>query len=164
MHASGTSTGIQIRTAATPEDFAAARELFLEYAAQLGVDLCFQGFSQELTRLPDMYGAPGGRLLLAVSEDGPLGCVGVRALASNPGTSEMKRLYVRPEARGRRVGRMLSRASISAARELGYSRMVLDTLNTMTAALALYAELGFRDIEPYYPNPNEGVRYLGLTW
>jgi len=164
MQASATSTGIHIRTASTPEDFAAARALFLEYAAQLGVDLCFQGFSGELTRLSEMYAAPTGRLLLAESGGAPIGCVGVRALASDSSAGEMKRLYVRPEGRGQGIGRLLAEASVAAARELGYSRLVLDTLDSMTAALGLYADLGFREIEPYYPNPNAGVKYLGLTW
>ncbi len=164
MDAPGTRTEIEIQTAATPAAFEVARELFVEYAAQLRVDLCFQGFNAELTRLSEMYAAPSGRLLLAVANGTPVGCVGVRALASMPETAEMKRLYVRDAARGLGIGRRLAEASIGAARELGYSRMVLDTLDTMTAALRLYADLGFADIESYYPNPNAGVRYLGLTW
>ena len=151
---------IELVVATLPAEFQAGRALFEEYAAQLGVDLCFQNFSAELDRLSEMYGPPGGRLILAADDSGYIGCVGVRLLASDPRDCEMKRLYVRPAGRGIGLGRRLASAAISAGRELGYRRMVLDTLERMTEALALYASLGFTDTRPYYANPNQDVRYL----
>lgn len=157
VHTAGSVTLVVASTAA---HFADARSLFEEYAAQLGVDLCFQGFSAELAALPEMYGAPAGRLLLAVRDGQILGCIGVRPLKSAPDACEMKRLYVREAARGTGLGRRLAEASMAAGRELGYRRMVLDTLATMTAARALYAHLGFVDRTAYYDNPTAGVSYL----
>jgi GNAT superfamily N-acetyltransferase len=151
---------VSLVVASSAADFAEARTLFEEYASQLGVDLCFQGFSAELAVLPEMYGAPAGRLLLAVRDGQTLGCIGVRRLKSDPEVCEMKRLYVREAARGTGLGRRLAAASMDAARELGYRRMVLDTLATMTAARALYAQLGFTDRTAYYDNPTPGVSYL----
>lgn len=110
-----------------------------------------------------MYGPPFGCLLLAVDSHRVVGCVGVRRLKGDATGCEMKRLYVRADGRGRGVGRTLAQSAVAAGRRLGYRRMVLDTLPTMTAAAALYDELGFREAAPYYDNPNPGVRYLELT-
>ena len=133
------------------------RALFLEYARELGFSLCFQGFDDELARLPGAYAPPRGALLLAPSQ----GCVALRPLDAT--AAEMKRLYVRPSARGQGVGRALAQAVIDEARALGYCRMVLDTVaGTMDSAIALYRALGFREIAPYYQNPLPGALYLEL--
>ena len=148
----------------TPAQFEAARVLIEEYAAHIpssmGIDLCFQNLNSELAHLPDMYGPPTGCLLLAGSDGEWVGCCALRRFAD--GVCEMKRLYIRPAARGAQLGRRLAEHLLPKARALGYARMVLDTLYEMTAARALYASLGFRQIEPYYLNPTAGVSYMEL--
>ena len=151
-----TSHSIQIATTAT--EFGVGRALFEEYAAQLGVDLCFQGFAAELDRLPEHYGAPSGALMLAWNGATAAGCVAVRKLEAT--TCELKRLYVRDDRRGSGLGRALSLAVLDQARALGYTDVVLDTLVTMPAAQALYESLGFTDTVAYYTNPLAGARYL----
>jgi ribosomal protein S18 acetylase RimI-like enzyme len=152
-------SGISIRPAVAA-DLPAVAALFREYAAALGVDLCFQGFEAELAGLPGAYAAPAGALLIAVSAaDEAIGCVGVRGLA-DPGTCEMKRLYARPGARGAGVGRALAEAAIEAAGGLGYARMCLDTLPAMAAAQGLYRSLGFRAVPPYYESPLGGTIFM----
>jgi putative acetyltransferase len=149
-----------INEAAGPEEMVTVRWLFEEYAAELGHDLCFQGFANELDTLPGSYARPDGRLLVASAADQVAGCVGLRRLDAE--VSEMKRLYVRPAYRGLGAGRMLTEAIIAEAGAAGYRRMRLDTLSTMVGALALYRRLGFRDIAPYRDNPIPGVVYLEL--
>ena len=139
-----------------------ARTLFREYAEQLGVDLCFQGFGAELAGLPGAYAPPGGMLLLA-SVDGALaGCGAFRPLpeADYPNACEMKRLYVRRAFRRFGLGRLLARHLMDRALEAGYSTMLLDTLDDMEAARHLYVTLGFEEIPPYYYNPGPGAHYL----
>ena len=155
-----------IRQAVSAADLAGARTLFEEYAASIGVDLCFQGFADELATLPGAYAPPRGRMLLAGMEASPLGCVALRPLPGNPlatDIGEIKRLYVRPEARGTGLGAALARAIIGQAREIGYREVKLDTLAAMTAARALYASLGFRECAAYYHNPLGGTVYMALA-
>ncbi len=134
--------------------------LFREYAAGLEIDLCFQGFEQELASLPGRYAPPEGCLLLALEGRDAMGCVGLRKIGD--GICEMKRLYVRPAFRGRGIGRALAESVVARARQQGYRQMRLDTLSSMTGAIALYQSLGFRRIEPYYDNPSGCAIFMGL--
>jgi ribosomal protein S18 acetylase RimI-like enzyme len=154
------SSPVSIRAAQTPEDFTLARTLFLEYASTLGFALDFQNFDQELESLPGAYAEPQGCILIAEADREAIGCVAVRPL--DEGTCEMKRLYLRPQARGRGAGRALAEASVREARARGYRRMRLDTVPGMDAAIAIYRALGFRAIEPYRPNPIPGALYFEL--
>ena len=148
----------EIIAATSAEDYAAGKTLIEEYAAALGVDLCFQNFSEEIANLPKSYGPPRGCLLLARVNGETVGSVAVRYQGA--AVCEMKRLYVKPQYRGTGLGRRLVESAIRHARRLSYSRMVLDTLPNMTEARSLYESLGFREVEGYYPNPLHGVRYL----
>ena len=146
----------------TPEHIAAVRELFLEYEKWLGMSLCFQGFEEELATLPGKYAPPRGRLLLAYSDDELAGCIALRPLDSD-NVCEMKRLYVRDRFRGRGVGASLIERVIADAREIGYSKMLLDTHpEKMGKAVELYRSHGFVEIPPYYDNPHCGVLFMSL--
>jgi putative acetyltransferase len=140
-----------------------ARSLFEEYSGSLPFDLSFQDFTLELAKLPGEYQSPGGVLLLARVKGKAAGCVAMRKFAD--GVCEMKRLYVRPPYRGMGIGRLLSERVIQNAREGGYRTMLLDTIDSMTAAMQLYHSLGFQERPPYRHNPIPGARYfeLGLT-
>ena len=144
------------------EDIQHARELFEEYAAALGISLCFQNFDQELAELPGQYVPPTGRLILAIENSQVAGCVALRRIGE--GICEMKRLYVRPNFRSRGLGRDLTERILSEARYIGYKVMRLDTLpGKMDQALGMYRSLGFREIEPYYPNPVAGAVFMEMA-
>ena len=147
--------------ARTHEDMAHVRRLFRAYGDWLEVDFCFQRFERELAELPDCYAPPAGRLLIARVAGEAAGCVALRPLEA--GVCEMKRLWVEPGFAGYGIGRVLAEAVIAAARQIGYTRIRLDTLPArMPAAQHLYVALGFREIPPYYHNPLAGVVMLEL--
>lgn len=152
---------LEIMQASSAEQIACVRELFLEYANSLSFSLCFQSFESELAQLPGDYRPPEGRLLLATIGDAPAGCVALHKTA--PEISEMKRLYVRPRFRGRGLGKILAQRVVAEARQIGYRKLRLDTVESMMqAAVALYRSLGFEEIAPYRPNPIEGALYMEL--
>lgn len=153
---------IRFVTPSTEEEFNALRSLFREYAQSLRIDLCFQDFESELAGLPGAYAPPSGAVLMALVEERLAGCCALRALngVNYPNACEMKRLYVRPAFRGAGVGHQLAEAILDSARLIGYDCVLLDTLDDMESARALYRELGFVEIPPYYHNPIEGAHYL----
>jgi putative acetyltransferase len=147
--------------AESPAQIAQARELFLEYAQSLGVNLCFQNLEGELAGLPGHYAPPDGRLLLAEYEGRLAGCVAFHQW--EPGICEMKRLYLRPTFRGKGLGRVIAETVMTEARNIGYQRMRLDTIEPiMKDAVEMYRKLGFREIAPYRPNPIAGAIYMEL--
>jgi putative acetyltransferase len=152
---------LKLIQAESPSQITQARELFLEYAHSLGFSLCFQNFDKELAELPGDYAPPEGRLLLAECEDQLAACVALHKL--EPGTCEMKRLYLRPQFRGQGLGRALAERIIAEARQIGYQRMRLDTVEpVMRDAVAMYRKLGFKEIAPYCSNPIAGALYMEL--
>jgi ribosomal protein S18 acetylase RimI-like enzyme len=153
---------IDIKQASTTSEIDAARDLFREYERWLGLDLCFQGFEEELSALPGKYAPPNGRLFLAYADDKLAGCVALRKL--EPGTCEMKRLFVRDHFRGLRIGVLLIEKLIRTAREIGYEKMKLDTYPAkMGRAVDLYRRYGFKEIPAYYDNPYDGVLFMEMS-
>ncbi len=146
----------------TPEELAATREIFQEYADSLNIDLAFQGFDEELNDLPGEYAAPRGDLVLALVEGAVAGCCALRPIddVDYANACEMKRLYVRKAFRGFGLGRQLVDHTLASAAQLGYDCILLDTLDSMESARALYADFGFEEIPPYYHNPIAGTHYL----
>ena len=142
------------------ENLVCIRQLFIEYAEAIGIDLSFQDFADELADLPGEYVPPAGGLLLALVNGEPGGCVGLRPFGE--GICEMKRLYVRPAFRGRGIGLELANTIIDQARTVGYERMRLDTIPSMKPAITLYESLGFKIIKPYRYNPIEGAQFMEL--
>lgn len=149
-------------TPSSPQELEAVREIFREYAESLGVDLCFQNFEDELAQLPGEYAPPRGQLILAMVDGAVAGCCALRPIDGTdyPNASEMKRLFVRKAFRGFGLGRELAEAILDAARQAGYGCVLLDTLDDMESARALYTDLGFEEIPPYYHNPIAGAHYL----
>ena len=150
---------LHILPARMPSEAPLVRELFREYLEEIGIDLAFQGFDEEVASLPGKYAPPSGRLLLGWDDHSVLGCVALREIDSQ--VCEIKRLYVRPRARARHMGRALAERAMQEARSAGYARVCLDTLPGMVAARRLYESLGFVPIEPYVFNPLEGAIFLG---
>ena len=152
---------IAIHRVTDPSDVEEIKRLFLCYQADLGVDLCFQSFDEELATLPGNYAPPGGALLIAKDEAGTsLGCIALRP-TNEPARGEIKRLYVTPEARGKGLGRKLVEAVLQSAKSAGYNRVCLDTLPSMPEAIGLYRSFGFTEIDPYYTTPLEETLFLG---
>ncbi|WP_415162982.1 GNAT family N-acetyltransferase [Ottowia sp.] len=153
---------MELAVASAPEQIESARALFREYADQLGVDLCFQDFEAELAGLPGDYAEPRGTLLLALVDGELAGCCALRPIddVDYTNAAEMKRLYVRKAFRGFGLGRQLAEAVLDAGLRMGYACVLLDTLDDMESARALYEDLGFEEIPPYYHNPLPGAHYL----
>lgn len=153
---------IEIIQAETDEQVAEAKKIFREYEAWLGLDLCFQGFEEELASLPGKYSLPKGRLYLAYSGDEVVGCIALREIER--GICEMKRLFLRESARGKGVGNQLIERLTSDARDIGYEKMRLDTYPAkMGIAVSLYESHGFYEIPAYYKNPDDSVLFMELA-
>ncbi len=136
------------------------RKLFIEYQKELGHDLCFQDFRNELDTLPGKYKEPDGHLLLLKDEQNETiaGCIALKKFEKD--ICEMKRLYVKPQFRHKGYGRILVTEMLNVAREKGYKEMILDTLEILKPAIQLYKKFGFKITKPYYHNPLEGVVYM----
>jgi putative acetyltransferase len=157
----GVIAAFEIVPATSPTQIDSVRELFLEYARSLSFNLCFQSFEQELAALPGDYAPPNGRLLLLTRANQTAGSVALHKIDDE--TCEMKRLYVRPQFRGLGLGKMLANKVVADARGIGYKRLRLDTIEAdMKTAVAMYRDMGFREIAPYRPNPIETALYMEL--
>jgi ribosomal protein S18 acetylase RimI-like enzyme len=155
---------LEILPVNSPQQLEEVRKLFIEYEKSIGVSLCFQNFEQEVRQLPGEYTEPDGMLVIALDDGKPAGCCALRRKDKTPYAmvAEMKRLYVRPEFRGRGIARQLASEVVKTAVGKGYQSIILDTLKTMTEAQALYVTMGFVDIPSYYENPMQGTRYMLL--
>ncbi|MBS1141766.1 MAG: GCN5-related N-acetyltransferase:Carbonic anhydrase, prokaryotic and plant [Proteobacteria bacterium] len=162
MELNSMTVTLRTLTANDTEALEQVRQYFRNYAAWLGVDLSYQNFDQEMASLPGTYVAPQGRLFFAEVDGRPAGCVGVRPLPDSDGVCEMKRLYVDPAERGHGIGAALALAAIKAAKEIGYRKLIIDTLPNMRMAVKLYRELGFTEAPNYYQTPVEGTMFLAL--
>jgi putative acetyltransferase len=151
---------VSIIQAETLKQIKETRALFLEYARSLEFDLNFQDFDKELASLPGDYSPPDGKLLIAMKNNQAVGCVALRKFEGN--ICEMKRLYVRPEFRGDRIGKLLAEKIIEEAKSIGYKKMYLDTVPSMKEAIQLYKDLGFKEIKPYRYNPQPGAIFMEL--
>lgn len=136
------------------------RELFSEYVHSLNFKLSFQDYENELAELPGEYAPPDGRLVLAIVDGDAVGCIGLRKI--NDTICELKRMYVRPDFRGKGIGRSLAEIVIEEARKIGYKAMRFDTIDTMKEAISLYRSFGFKEIDPYRHNPMEGAMFMEL--
>ncbi|MGP8068716.1 MAG: GNAT family N-acetyltransferase [Candidatus Bathyarchaeia archaeon] len=151
---------LRVKSATSMRELEQIRDLFIDYSNSLSFDLSFQNFQKELNELPGDYSPPRGRLLLGFHDSDAAGCVALRRISEE--ICEMKRLFVRPQCRGLGLGRALAMKVIEDACEMGYRRMRLDTVPTMQTAIALYASLGFEEIEPYRYNPIKGAKFMEL--
>lgn len=151
---------MKIFAATTKSHFEIAKKIFLEYASSINIDLCFQNFDKELEIINKMYNKPNGTLLLTEKNGNIFGCAGIRIFKKN--VAELKRMYIKPEFRRKGVGKILLNKVILSAKELGYSKIVLDTLSSMKSAITLYRSFGFNETKPYYHNPNKEAKYFEL--
>lgn len=153
---------VELTEGKSDEDFKTAIQLFKEYAAQIGVDLEFQNFTNEIQNIEIQYSRPKGIIFIARNDKNlPLGCFGIRALEGS--ICELKRMFLKKEARGLGLGKQMLEKAIETAKELGYQKMRLDTLPTMNAAIGLYKKIGFYEIEPYRFNPIQGTKYFEMS-
>jgi ribosomal protein S18 acetylase RimI-like enzyme len=153
---------IKLTEAKSSSDYEIAIKLFKEYASQIGIDLGFQNFNEEIENLESKYSRPKGVIYIAYNdENSPVGCFGIRAFDST--ICELKRMYLKEEARGLGIGKLMMKKSITVAKELGYDKMRLDTLSSMLPAVGLYEKSGFYEIEPYYFNPIEEAKYFEIS-
>lgn len=151
---------VGLAVVSAPHEFDTFLILVREYVDSLGFPLTFQDLDREIAEVRTEYGPPAGRAWIATAGDEPAGAVGLRRFA--PDAAEIKRMFVRPAHRGRGIGRMLAQAAVDAAREIGYRRVLLDTVASMTGAIGIYRSLGFTEIEPYRHNPRADAVYMGL--
>jgi ribosomal protein S18 acetylase RimI-like enzyme len=157
----GRNKMVELRSAQSENDYALAKDLFVAYASQLGVDLSFQNFSNELEKIRTEYGPPTGVIILVFDEkENAIGCFAIRKFQDS--VCELKRMYLRNDFQGKGIGKAMLKNAIVLGRELGYERMRLDTLPTMKSAIKLYSKVGFYEIEPYRFNPIEGTKYFEI--